>query len=155
MQLVRRNFSWIDRYLSTDQYFLVSIYPSFYPSICLKYRHTIAMFSQSHCNLRLTLTLLTRRTRERGVRQDPRRYSPSTPNRYKKSSSHLTGRCAHIVLEPAAPAPAFYVGTGVRSRIRVSFSYHEGGDGASANLKKITGAGARFHSTSRSRTVYF
>ena len=51
LQYVRRHYSWKDRYLliSIDLYFFISIYPSFYLSICLKCHHNIAMFSQSYC----------------------------------------------------------------------------------------------------------
>ena len=49
--IVWRHFSCTDRYLSIDLYFLISIYPSFYLSICLKCCHSIAMFSQSHCTV--------------------------------------------------------------------------------------------------------
>ena len=54
LQCVWRHFSWIDRYLSID---LCVIYPFFYLSICLKCRHTIAIFSDPYCT---TLTFLPR-----------------------------------------------------------------------------------------------
>ena len=42
-------FQFDDRYLSIDLYFLITIYPSCYLSTCLKCRHTILIFSKSHC----------------------------------------------------------------------------------------------------------
>ena len=53
-----RHFSWINRYLSINLYFLISIYPLFYLSVCLKCRHTIVMFSQSHCTARIVASFI-------------------------------------------------------------------------------------------------
>ena len=50
-------FCWIDRYLSIDLYVLISINPLSYLSICLKCRHTIVVFSQSHCKSIIILSL--------------------------------------------------------------------------------------------------